>query len=164
MGGTNRTSSREMGCWPHRRRGLIAARSPDREEEEQVAESAGPSYSPRSKIGEFSSVMKGFDVIDRNGERIGRVRDVSIGRTCASVETGRGSLFGRKERHGVHVWVVREVDLDGFTISLAVSMEDVSEAPEFRELDPECETTLARHYYDRLTALGESVDAETETD
>jgi hypothetical protein len=124
-----------------------------------VAES-GPSYSPRSKLAEFSSFIEGFDVTDRNGERIGKVRDVSLGRTCISVETGRGSLFGRKQEHGVHVWAVREVDLDSFTISLAVASQDVAEAPEFRALDPECETSLARHYYDRLTALGESVDTD----
>ena len=129
-----------------------------------MAEPTRPSYSPRSKVAEFSSAMTGFDVVDRNGERIGTVRDVSLGRTCILVESGRGSLFGRKQRHGVHVWAVRAIDLDGFTISLAVATKDVAEAPEFGQLDPECETALARHYYDRLTALGDSVDADAKGD
>jgi hypothetical protein len=109
---------------------------------------------------EFSAVMTGFDVVDRNGERIGSVRGVSLGRTCILVETGRGALFGRKHTHAVHVWAAREVDLDAFAISLAATKEDVAEAPEFRELDEECETALARYYYDRLAALGEKVDAD----
>jgi hypothetical protein len=103
--------------------------------------------------------MTGFDVVDRNGERIGRVRGLNIGRKCILVETGRGGLFGRKHKHAVHVWAVREVDLDTFMISLAATKEDVAEAPQFRELDEECETALARYYYDRLAALGEKVDA-----
>jgi hypothetical protein len=62
--------------------------------------------------------------------------------------------------HGVHVWAAREIDPISFTVSLAVARNDVAEAPEFRQLDHECETTLARHYYDRLAALGENVDAD----
>lgn len=104
--------------------------------------------------------MSGFDVVDRNGERIGSVREVSLGRTCILVERGGGKLFGRKHTYAVHLWAVREVDLDAFTISLAATKEDVAEAPEFRELDEECETALARYYYDRLAALGENVDAD----
>jgi hypothetical protein len=122
-----------------------------------VAEPTRPSYSPRSPVAEFSSAIRGFDVVDRNGERIGTVRDVSVGRTSILVESGPRSFFGRKQRHGVHVWAVRKIDLDGFTISLAVARTDVAEAPEF---DPWNEATLARHYYDRLTARGESVDAD----
>lgn len=103
--------------------------------------------------------MSGFDVVDRNGERIGRVRRVSLGRTCILVETG-WTLFGRKQRHAVHVWAVREIDLDTFTISLAATKEDVAEAPELHELDEEGETALARYYYDRLAALGEKLEAD----
>ena len=120
-----------------------------------MAEPTTPSSAPPSRVAEFSSAMTGFDVVDRNGERIGTVRDVSLRRTCILVESGRSSLFGRKQRHGVHVWAVREIDLDGFIVSLAVATKDVVEAPEFAQLDPKYETTLARHYYDRLTARGE---------
>jgi hypothetical protein len=158
----------ENNGWPlHRLNrmlpGEISRDGRQADKEEQVAESTRPSYSPRSRVAEFSSAMTGFEVIDRDGVRIGTVRDVSLGRTCILVESGRGSLFGRKRRHwrhGVHVWAVRAIDLDGFTISLAVATKDVAEAPEFAQLDPECETALARHYYDRLTARGESVDAD----
>jgi hypothetical protein len=126
-----------------------------------VTESTRASGEPGSRFGEFSSIVSGFGVVGRKGERIGRVRDVSLGRTCILVETGRGALFGRKREHAVHVWAVREIDLNTFTISLAATKEDVAEAPEFRELDEECETALARHYYNRLAALGENVDADT---
>jgi hypothetical protein len=142
--------------------GLLGRRQANKEE--QVPEPTRPSYSPRSKVAEFSSAMKDFEVVDRSGEPIGTVRDVSLGRTCILVETGRGSLFGRKQRHGIHVWAVREVDLDTFTVSLAVARDDVAEAPEFRQLDPEYETTLARYYYDRLVTLGENVDADATND
>lgn len=103
--------------------------------------------------------MSGFDVVDRNGERIGRVQRVSLGRTCILVETGR-TLFGRKHRHAVHVWAVRAIDLDTFAISLAATKEDVAEAPELHELEEEGETALARYYYDRLAALGEKLEAD----
>jgi hypothetical protein len=129
------------------------------DKEEQVAESTRASGEPRSRSREFSGAISGFDVVDRNGERIGRVRHVSLGRTCILVETGRGALFGRKQSHAVHIWAVREMDVDTFTISLAATKEDVAEAPEFHELEEECETALARYYYDRLAALGENVDA-----
>jgi hypothetical protein len=129
-------------------------------EADQVTESAGASGEPASRLREFSSAMSGFDVADRNGERIGSVRNVNLGRTCILVETGRGMLFGRKQTHAVHVWAVREIDLATLTISLAATKEDVAEAPEFRELDEECETALARYYYDRLAALGEKMDAD----
>lgn len=130
-----------------------------------MAKSTRASYEPRSNVAEFSSAVSGFDVVDRNGERLGRVRDVSLGRTCILVETDRGSIWGRrKQRHGVHVLAVTEIDLDTFTISLAVARKDVTEAPELRQLDHECETNLARHYYDRLLALGENVEAEREND
>jgi hypothetical protein len=115
---------------------------------------------PSSRVGEFSSAVSGFDVVDRKGERIGRVRRVSLGRTSILVETSRGGLFGRKRPHAVHVWAVREVDLDTFTISLATTKDDVAEAPEFHDLDERSETALARYYYDRLAALGERVDAD----
>jgi sporulation protein YlmC with PRC-barrel domain len=125
-----------------------------------VAESTRGSGEPGSRLREFSAVVTGFDVVDRNGERIGRVRDVSLGRTCILVDTGRGALLRRKQRHAVHVWAVREIDVGTYRISLAATKEDVAEAPEFREFDEECETALARYYYDRLAALGENVDAD----
>ena len=125
-----------------------------------MTESTRASGEPGSRLREFSSTVSGFDVVDRNGERIGRVHHVSLGRTCILVETGRGALFGRKQRHAVHVWAVREIDLDTFTISLAATKEDIAEAPEFRDLDEEGETALARYYYDRLVGLGEKADAD----
>ena len=125
-----------------------------------MAESIRPSHTPQPKVLEFSSAMNGFEVVDRNGERIGSVRGVNLGRTCILVETGRGSLFGRKQTHGVHVCAARQFDLDTFTISLAATKEDVVEAPQFGELDPDCETALARYYYDRLVALGDKVNAD----
>lgn len=112
-----------------------------------------------SKMREFSSAMTGFDVVDRNGERVGSVHHVSLGRTCILVETGR-SLMRRRQRHAVHAWAVREIDLDTFTISLTASKEEVADAPEFRELNEEWETSIGRYYYDRLAARGNRADAD----
>lgn len=125
-----------------------------------MSELTSASGEPASRVREFSTVVRNFDVVDRNGEMIGRVRDVNLERTCIVVETGRGTLFRRKQRHAVHVWAVREIDAHTFKISLAATKEDVAEAPEFRELDEKSETALARYYYDRLAALGERVDAD----
>jgi hypothetical protein len=110
-------------------------------------------------VHELSGALTGLDVVDRDGERIGIVKNVNLARTCILVETDR-SLFARKQRHAVHVWAVREIDLDAFTIFLAVSKNDVADAPEFRQLDEQSETAIARHYYDRLAALGETVDTD----
>jgi hypothetical protein len=126
--------------------------------EDQVGEPTEADEGRESKVPEFSSALSGFDVVDRNGERVGNVRNVSLGRTCILVETGR-SLLGRKQTHAVHAWAVREVDPGTSTIFLGASRHDVADAPEFHELDEECETTVARYYYDRLAALGEGADA-----
>jgi uncharacterized protein with PIN domain len=115
----------------------------------------------KSRMLEFSSAVSGFDVVDRNGERVGSVHNVNLGRTCILVDTGR-SLIGRRHRHAVHAWAVKEIDLDAFTISLTASKGEVEDAPEFRELDEECETAIARYYYDRLAAFGERVDADAQ--
>jgi hypothetical protein len=112
---------------------------------------------------ELSGALTGFDVIGRNGERIGTLKNVNLGRTCLLVETDR-SLLSRKQTHAVHQWAVREIDLDAFTISLAVDKDDVADAPELRQLDEKSETAVARYYYDRLTALGETVDTDESAD
>ncbi len=122
-----------------------------------MPESMSSSGAAPAKVQEFSSALTGFDVVDRTGERIGTVKSVNLGRTCILVETDR-SLFARKQTHAVHVWAVREIDLDTFTIVLATSKNDAADAPEFRQLDEQSETAIARHYYDRLAALGETVD------
>lgn len=113
----------------------------------------------RASRREFSTVMINFNVVDRNGEEFGRVRDVNLERTCILVEMGGGRLR-RKPRHPVHIWAVRDIEVDLFKISLAATKEDVAEAPDLREFDDESETAVARYYYDRLVALGENVDAE----
>jgi sporulation protein YlmC with PRC-barrel domain len=118
-----------------------------------------PSEATQAKVQEFSGALTGFDVVDRTGERIGTVKNVNLPRTCILVETGR-SLFARKHTHAVHVWAVKEIDLDKLTIVLAASKNDVADAPELRQLDEQSETAVARHYYDRLAALGETVDTD----
>lgn len=125
-----------------------------------MTEPTDTSGEPQPRVREFGTAVLNFDVVDRNGEMIGRVRDVNLDRTCIVVETGRGSLFGRKQRHAVHLWAVRDIDIHTFKISLATTKEDVAEAPELRELDEESETALARYYYDRLAALGERADTD----
>lgn len=126
-----------------------------------MSEATGAGGEPGPRVREFSTAMINFDVVDRDGEIIGRVRDVNLGRTCILVEAGRGRLFGRKQRHAVHLWAVRDVDTHRFRISLAATKEDVAEAPEALGNDEESETALARYYYDRLAALGEKAHADT---
>ena len=128
-----------------------------------MSESTRASEERASRVREFNSTILGFDVVDRNGERVGSVDGVSLGRTCIVVGGSREGLFGRKQRHHIHVWAVREIDLDTFMIFLASTKEDVVEAPEFHELDEECETSLGRYYYDRLVALGEKVERNDES-
>ena len=118
-----------------------------------------PSEAAQARVQEFSGALIGFDVVDRTGERIGTVKNVNLARTCIHVETGR-SLFARKHRHAVHVWAVRKIDLDTLTIVLATNKNDVVGAPELRQLDEQSETAIARHYYDRLAALGETVETD----
>lgn len=86
----------------------------------------------------------GFDVVDRNGEHVGTVRQVNLARTCI-VETS-GSFLRRKQHHDVHVSAVDDINLDASTISLTVTGADGAGAPEFRELDEECEAAVARYY------------------
>jgi hypothetical protein len=124
-----------------------------------VPESMRPSGAAQASVQEFSSALTGFDVVDRTGERIGTVKKVNLGRTCILVETDR-SLFARKHRHAVHVWAVRKIDFDTLTIVLATNKNDVVDAPELRQLDEQSETAIARHYYDRLAALGETVETD----
>jgi hypothetical protein len=64
------------------------------------------------------------------------VEEVNLARTCILVERGRYFL-GRSQSHPVHVSAVDDVDLDGSTMSLAVTKPDVFDAREFRELDEE---------------------------
>jgi hypothetical protein len=128
-----------------------------------VPESIRPSGAAKAKPHEFSGASTGFDVVDRNGERVGTVKNVNLERTCIFVQAGR-SLFTHKQAHAVHIWAVREIDLDAFTIFLAVNKNDVAEAPELRQLDEESEAAVARHYYDRLAAVGETVDTDASED
>ena len=104
---------------------------------------AGPGAG--SGLQEFTSALTGFDVVDRDGERIGTVSQVNLARTCMVVESG-GSLFRRKQSHVVHIAGVDEIDLDGFTVTLGVTAAHVEAAPEFHEFVEECETAVARHY------------------
>lgn len=94
---------------------------------------------------ELSSAHIGFDVVDRNGEPVGTVRNVNLGRTCLVVEDG-GGVLRRKHSHPVHVSAVESIDLDTYTIALSVTKTHVAEAPEFQELDADCEAAIARHY------------------
>jgi sporulation protein YlmC with PRC-barrel domain len=124
-----------------------------------VPESLRSSGAAQARVQEFSGALIGFDVVDRTGERIGTVKNVNLGRTCIVVETDR-SLFARKQRHAVHVCAAREVDVDTLTIVLATTKNDVVDAPEHRQLGGQSETAIARHYHDRLAALGEAVVAD----
>lgn len=108
---------------------------------------------------ELTAVLTGFDVVDPNGDQVGTVKKVNLQRTCIIVEGGR-SLFGRKRHHAVHMWAVRDIDMDAFIVLLSVSKGDVAKAPELHQLDTESETAVARYYYERLAALGETVDAD----
>lgn len=110
-------------------------------------QSAGP-----GDIHEFNAAVIGLSVFDRGGEQIGNVRDVSLDRTCILVEAPRQPLR-RKQTHAVHLCAVKTIDVDGGTISLAASRDDVTEAPEFHQLDPASEATVARYYFTRLVQV-----------
>jgi len=119
-----------------------------------MAQSADVRDPSGTAVHELSATVAGFTVIDRSGERIGSVRDVSLDRTCLLVEARR-SLLGRKQTHAAHVWAVREIDSEARTISLAASHAEVASAPEYHQLDKESETAIARYYYARLTGFSD---------
>jgi hypothetical protein len=100
-------------------------------------------------VDEFTAGVVGLGVFDRDGQRIGNVRDVSLDRTCILVEPSRHGLR-RKHVQAVHLCAVRAIDVDRGTISLATSSADVADAPEFHELDPDSEAAIARFYFTRL--------------
>ncbi len=102
-------------------------------------------HAPGAAAPEFSGAHIGFDVIDRDGARVGTVRGVTLARTCIVVES-ESSLLRRSHRHAVHASAVGDIDVDALTISLVATKADVESAPEFRELDEDCEAAIARHY------------------
>jgi hypothetical protein len=114
-----------------------------------VTESIEANGASRTSTPRLSNAVVGFEVVDRNGERVGEVGNVNLEHTCIVVHAGR-SLFGRrKESHAVHALAVREIDLDAFRIVLSASKQEVDDAPELHELDSAAEEAVAR-YYERL--------------
>ena len=99
----------------------------------------------------ISNALTGFTVVDRENEHVGIVTSVNIERTCLLIES-TGSLFRRKQHHAVHLSAIKTIDIDHFTIVLAVSKDDVANAPEFHHLDAHAHTAIANHYSDRMPA------------
>jgi len=99
---------------------------------------------------EFSSVVVGFDVVDRYGERVGTVSKVNLARTCVAVKSG--SRLARKPERPVYVGSVLSIDVDAFTINVAATKDQIAEAPEFRDLNDASEAAI-RRYYENLTEL-----------
>jgi hypothetical protein len=120
-----------------------------------VSESMPAEGESQSHPPELSNALVGFDVVDRNGERTGEVGNLNLERTCIIVQAGR-SLLGRRESHAVHALAVRKIDLDTFTIVLSASKQEISNAPELRDLDSEAEQAVAR-YYESLAGRAELV-------
>jgi hypothetical protein len=118
-----------------------------------VSESTELDGASRPRPFEFSGAVVGFDVFDRNGERVGKVVNVNLARTCILVGTSR-SLFGRKESHAVHASAVKKIDLDAFAIILWSSKQEVVDAPKLHDLDDAAEEAVSR-YYERLAVPAE---------
>jgi len=97
---------------------------------------------------ELTGVLVGFEVVDREGEKVGPVTMVNLARTCVIVSTGR-SRFGRKLDRPVHVSSVTGIDLDRFTINVAATKEQSAQAPALHELDDASEAAVGG-YYDGL--------------
>jgi len=91
----------------------------------------------------FTSVVVGFDVVDRDGEKLGPVTMVNLARTCVIVKTGR-SLLGRKVDRPVHISSVTGIDVDRFTINVAATRKQIADAPEL--LGDKAEAEVESYY------------------
>jgi hypothetical protein len=93
----------------------------------------------------IDSKLEGFRVV-HGGDHIGKVDHVNYTGTCVSVQTG-GLL--KKTRRLIPSSAIRSIDLDSETIDVALTADEVGEAPEFDDhlgIDDECETRVAAYY------------------
>jgi hypothetical protein len=89
--------------------------------------------------------LVGFAVVG-GGESIGKVDHVNYTGTCLSVQTG-GLLT--KTKHLIPATAIRSIDLDAETVDIALTAEQVADAPEYDEhagIDEECETRVEQYY------------------
>jgi hypothetical protein len=86
-----------------------------------------------------------FNVVGREEEPIGEVKRVSLDGACLLVATRKG-LFGRGKEHAIHRGMVTDIDPDTRTITVAVTREQVEQAPEYSNLDPSGSEKLAGYY------------------
>ena len=91
----------------------------------------------------------GFTVVGRD-DTIGKVDHVNYAGTCLSVGTG-GLL--KKTRHLIPVAAIESIDLDSEIVNVALTTEQIAEAPEYDErvgIDEDCEARIEQYYADLL--------------
>ena len=91
--------------------------------------------------------LVGFTAMS-GGDDIGKIDHVNYTGTCLSIATG-GLL--KKSRHLIPVTAVRSIDLDDETIDVAMTAEEIEQAPTYAEqgIDEETES-LVEQYYESL--------------
>jgi hypothetical protein len=92
-----------------------------------------------------NDTLVGFTVVSGDDD-IGKIDHVNFTGTCLSVQTG--GLF-KKARHLIPASAIRSIDLDAETIDIALSGEQVVEAPEYDEhagIDEACEKRVEQSY------------------
>jgi hypothetical protein len=93
-----------------------------------------------------NDTLVGFTVMS-GGDDIGKIDHVNYTGTCLSIETG--GLF-KKGRHLIPPTAIRSIDLDDETIHVAMTAEEVEQAPVYpddeRGIDDETESLVEQYY------------------
>jgi hypothetical protein len=92
-----------------------------------------------------NDTLVGFTVVSGR-DSVGKIDHVNYTGTCLSVETG--GLF-KKGRHLIPAGAIRSIDLDAEAVDIALSAEQVAEAPDYDEragIDEECEKRVEQYF------------------
>lgn len=90
--------------------------------------------------------LAGFIVVDRGGEKVGRIDGVNYAGTCLKVASG-GLL--KKKRNLVPAAAIKAVDLEAELVEFVVTAAQIEEGPEYDEvagIDEECEGRVEQYY------------------
>ena len=89
--------------------------------------------------------LTGFTVVGRD-DTIGKVDRVNYTGTCLSIATG-GLL--KKTKHLMPAAAITSIDVDSEIIDVALTTEQIAEAPEYDEragIDEDCEARIEQYY------------------